>query len=86
MKYLPFKLSCRFETVVTGSVGKPVAFATRKTSTCELPSENPVWATHDFTEIRVRVLRSKDVLEKCKKGRLFLVVGAERETCHANGS
>lgn len=32
-----------------------------------------------FTEIRVRVLRSKDVLEKCKKGKLFLVVGAERE-------
>lgn len=39
-----------------------------------------VCATHDLTKIRVRVLRSKDVLEKCKKGRLFLVVGAERDS------
>lgn len=68
-------------------VTESVAFRTRETSTCKLPcAENPVWAMHDFTEIRVRVLSSKDVLEKCKKGRLFLVVGAERETRCANGS
>jgi len=43
-------------------------------------AENVVYAIHDFTEIQVRVLRSKGVLEKCKKGRLFLVVGAERDS------
>lgn len=52
-----------------------------KISLEELSSrKRSVCATHDLMKIRVRVLRSKDVLEKCKKGRLFLVVGAKRDS------
>lgn len=74
------RLKCYADSVITEFMDKPVIFATQKIFTCRLLStENPVWTMHDFTEIRIRVLRSKAVLENCKKGRLFLVVGAERE-------